>query len=131
MLHKVQKMISIFIVLFAFLLQSAVLPAATVSMDELKRMFKEKTGEAWNDSTSKKRQDFMNDLHGSKKKKARKKRVEGVTTPYYIVEGRILITLTGMILLWLFTIDSTISFQGQILRSEPITIPAIIATVRS
>jgi len=86
-MYEIKKYLIVTLMLFAFIFQFAVIPASAVSMEELKLQFKEKTGEEWNDSTSRQRQDFMNILHGSKKKKARKKRVEGVKVPYYIVEG--------------------------------------------
>jgi len=61
--------------------------AVSMTMDEVKALYREKTGNDWSKGTADERREFLYSVIGRKKVETREKRVEGVKVPYYIREG--------------------------------------------
>jgi len=85
--HKYFKLISICLILLVFLARTMPIAYASMDMDALQKKFANETGKQWSEVTSEERRDFMYKFRGHKKKEERKKRVEGVTAPFYIRES--------------------------------------------
>jgi len=86
MIKKYFKFIGISLMLLIFLAGMINFTFASMNMDELQEKFKQETGKQWSEVTSEERSDFMYEIRGGDKKEERKKRIEGVTTPFYIRE---------------------------------------------
>jgi len=86
-MRKVHKLIGITAVLFAFILQTMVLSAETMTMKQLQEIYEKQTGKDWDRVTSEERKKFISNFVGSKKKAAREKRIGSVNIPFHIRES--------------------------------------------
>jgi len=86
-IRKFVKNLSVFLILLVFLLEATGLSYASVTMEEVMKLFNQKTGRQWEDVTPEVRRNFLYKTIGIKKREERKKRIQGVNIPFHIREG--------------------------------------------
>jgi len=86
-MRNILNYLFILIMLLSFALNGVSFSYASITMDEVHKLYQKEKGESWEEATSDERTKFLYEVMGRKKKEDREQRVEGKTVPYYVEEG--------------------------------------------